>query len=69
VNKKQYQEIVKKNQIKVNKIKKFVCSFVVGGLIGLIAQSLYFIGYKYLNLSIKDASIFSTLIIIALSTL
>lgn len=69
MNKKQYQEIVKKNQIKVNKIKKFVCSFVVGGLIGLIAQSLYFIGYKYLNLSIKDASIFSTLIIILVTAL
>ena len=69
MNKNQYEEIVKKNQIKTNKFKKIIIAFCVGGIMGLISQTLYFISYKYLNLSLEDSSLISTLIIILVTSI
>lgn len=68
MNKNQYEEIVNKNKIKSNKVKKIIISFFVGGLMGVITQTLFYLGNKLLNLSIEDASLFATLIIIVLTT-
>lgn len=69
MNKNQYEEIVKKNQIKTNKFKKIIIAFCVGGIMGLISQTLYFISYKYLKLSLEDSSLISTLIIILVTSI
>lgn len=68
MNKNQYEEIVNKNKIKSNKFKKILIAFFVGGLMGVITQTLFYLGNKLLDLSIEDASLFATLIIIVLTT-
>lgn len=68
MNKKQYEEIVKNNKIKSNKIKKIFIAFIVGGFMGVITQTLFYISYHYLSLLKEDSSLIATLIIILCTT-
>ncbi len=67
--KSEYEQIVLKNKIKPKKTKNLFFAFFSGGIMGIIAQLFYFIGQKYLFLSPKDAGLFSTLVIIIITTL
>ena len=51
MNKEEYQKLVKKYEPKENKIENVVYAFLIGGLVGFIAEGLIVLLMNFFNLS------------------
>ena len=68
MNKAEYQKIVKKHEVKNNRVKNALMAFLVGGLVGILANFFYDISLNWIGLEKTDAGILSTLGIIFITT-
>lgn len=64
MNKVEYQQIVQKHQVKNNRLKNAICAFIIGGIIGILANFFYDISLMWIGLPKEEAGIVSTLGII-----
>lgn len=69
MNKKEYGEYIKKFHPKENKLKKYLVSFIIGGIVGILGQFLIDFYIKTLNISFTDASGFMMITLIFFSCL
>lgn len=64
-----YKKIVDKYKAKENRVKNGIVAFVVGGLIGVLAEFLIQIYSYFLDISTHDASVFMIVTLIFVSSL
>ena len=64
-----YKKIVDKYKAKENRVKNGIVAFVVGGLIGVLAEFLIQIYSYFLDISTRDASVFMIVTLIFVSSL
>lgn len=69
MNKEEYQKLVKKYEPKENKIENVVYAFLIGGLVGFIAEGLIVLLMNFFNSSRLIAGAWTCLIIIFASSL
>lgn len=69
MNKVEYQKIVKKHELKTNRMKNALFAFLIGGLVGILANFFYDISLNWIGLEKSDAGILSTLGIIFVTTI
>ncbi len=69
MNKKEYQELVKKNMPKSSKFKNAFIAFFIGGIVGLIAQVISTIYAYTLNIPSNMATTFTIVTLIFLGCL
>ena len=69
MNKEEYQKLVKKYEPKENKVENTVYAFLIGGLVGFIAEGLIILLMNIFNLSRLIAASWTCLIIIFASSL
>ncbi len=67
--KKDYEKIVNKYKAKENRLKNGIVAFVVGGLIGVIAEFLIQVYSYFLDISTQDASVFMIVTLIFIASL
>ena len=67
--KKDYEKIVNKYKAKENRLKNGIVAFVVGGLIGFIAEFLIQVYSYFLDISTQDASVFMIVTLIFIASL
>ena len=66
---KEYGEYIKKFHPDENKLKKYIISFIIGGLVGILAQALIDFYIKSFNVSFTDATSFMMITLIFFSCL
>lgn len=64
MNKEEYQKLVKKYEPKENKFQNVVYAFLIGGLVGFIAEGLTILLINFFELTRMEASAWTCLIII-----
>ena len=64
-----YEKIVNKYKAKENRVKNGIVAFVVGGLIGVIAEFLIQVYSYFLDISTQDASVFMIVTLIFVASL
>lgn len=64
-----YKKIVEKNSRKEDKFKNVIVSFFIGGLMGVICQGFTTLLNKEVGLSIEDASMYTTIMLIVVSSI
>ena len=64
-----YNELVKKHNPKENKIKNAVVAFLVGGLVGFIGEALLRFYSQILDISRSDASVYMIVTLIFIASL
>ncbi len=69
MNKDDYQKLVKKYEPKENKLENTIYAFLIGGLVGFIAEGLNVLLMNFFNLSRILASAWTCLIIILTASL
>lgn len=69
MNKEEYQKIVKKHEPKENKLKNTIWSFLIGGLVGFLAEGVTVILINLFSLERVEASTWTCLIIILVASL
>ena len=67
--KKDYEKIVNKYKAKENRAKNGIVAFVVGGLIGCVAEFLIQVYSYFLDISTQDASVFMIVTLIFVASL
>lgn len=67
--KKDYEKIVNKYKAKENRVKNGIVAFVIGGLIGVIAEFLIQVYSYFLDISTQDASVFMIVTLIFVASL
>lgn len=67
--KKDYEKIVNKYKAKENRVKNGIVAFVVGGLIGCVAEFLIQVYSYFLDISTQDASVFMIVTLIFVASL
>lgn len=67
--KKDYKKIVSKYKAKENRVKNGIVAFVVGGLIGCVAEFLIQVYSYFLDISTQDASVFMIVTLIFVASL
>lgn len=67
--KKDYEKIVSKYKAKENRVKNGIVAFVVGGLIGCVAEFLIQVYSYFLDISTQDASVFMIVTLIFVASL
>lgn len=67
--KKDYEKIVSKYKAKDNRVKNGIVAFVVGGLIGCVAEFLIQVYSYFLDISTQDASVFMIVTLIFVASL
>lgn len=67
--KKDYKKIVDKHKAKETRVQNALIAFLIGGLIGTIAELLIQMYSFYLEISTKDASVFMTVTLIFIASL
>ena len=65
----EYQEIVKRNLPKENKIRNMIIAFVIGGLIGVFVQGLSDLYVYIFKIEMKEALTYSTVTLVFLGCL
>ncbi len=64
-----YKKIVSKYKAKENRVKNGIVAFVVGGLIGCVAEFLIQVYSYFLDISTQDASVFMIVTLIFVASL
>lgn len=64
-----YKKIVSKYKAKENRVKNGIVAFVVGGLIGCVAEFLIQVYSYFLDISTQDASVFMIVTLIFIASL
>lgn len=64
-----YEKIVNKYKAKENRVKNGIVAFVVGGLIGCVAEFLIQVYSYFLDISTQDASVFMIVTLIFVASL
>ena len=64
-----YKKIVNKYKAKENRVKNGIVAFVVGGLIGCVAEFLIQVYSYFLDISTQDASVFMIVTLIFVASL
>lgn len=65
----EYKRVVAKNSKKENKFINVLVSFLVGGLMGLLCQLFATFLHSSFNLNIEDASLYTTVMLIVVSSI
>ena len=69
MNKDEYQKLVKKYEPKENKFQNVIYAFLIGGLVGFIAEGIIVLLMNFFDLSRLDAGAWTCLIIIFTASL
>lgn len=67
--KKKYQEIVKKHKPKADRLKNGIIAFIIGGIMGMIGQFLVELYAYYLNIPTTEAGTFMIITLIFIGCL
>ena len=67
--KKKYQEIVKKHKPKEDRLKNGIIAFIIGGIMGMIGQFLVELYAYYLNIPTTEAGTFMIITLIFIGCL
>ena len=66
---KEYEKLVDKNSIKDNKFLNCLSSFLIGGLVGALAQVLFSILYNNFEFSLTDSYMYTTIFFVILASI